>query len=65
MEGSKIKRIRLSSGMIQEEFAKKFNVSRTTVINWENGTRNLSPKKFKAIRDFCIKENIKFDLLED
>ena len=41
--GERIKDIRLSSGETLEEFGARFNTSKVTVFNWENG-RNLPNK---------------------
>lgn len=38
--GEQIKKIRLDSGLTQEQFAAKLNVSRQSISSWENG-RNL------------------------
>ena len=35
--GQMIAKIRKEQGMTQETFAKKFDVTRQTVSNWENG----------------------------
>lgn len=34
---------RISSGMTQEVIAKKLGVSRATVVNWENGKKEMKP----------------------
>lgn len=35
----RLKRLRKESKMTQSEIAQKLNISRTCVVNWENGTR--------------------------
>lgn len=44
-----LKKIRLASGMKQTEVAKKIGVAKNTYCNWENGTREPSILKIKAL----------------
>ena len=44
-----LKKIRLASGMKQAEVAKKIGVAKNTYCNWENGTREPSILKIKAL----------------
>lgn len=39
VSAARIKRLRNEAGLTQEELAKKINVSRSCVANWENGVR--------------------------
>lgn len=34
---------RVNTGLTQQELAKKMGVSRSTVIDWENGKRQIKP----------------------
>ena len=45
----RLKEVRLSAGLTQEEAAKALNVSRTTVTMWETGTVNPTADKLPAI----------------
>ena len=38
-----MKAARVSAGLTQEEIAEKMGVSRSTVIDWENGKRQIKP----------------------
>ena len=50
-----VKIIREWSELTQEEFAKKVNVSKGTVQNYEQGKRNYT---FKTLIEICKKNNI-------
>jgi DNA-binding XRE family transcriptional regulator len=41
---------RVNAGMTQEDVAKKMQVSKFTVMNWENGKVQMKPAQFKM---FC------------
>lgn len=44
-----LKAARVNSGYTQAEVAKKIGVSKTSVVNWENGTAEPKTSHFKAL----------------
>lgn len=53
------KKIRLTLGYTQEEFAKELGVTLQCVSNWETGRRNPSPSSIKRILAFCKKYEVR------
>lgn len=58
MTGKQIKNIRIVKSLTQTEFAKKMNVSKTTICLWENGIKSPSLKSIKKIETFCKRNKI-------
>lgn len=58
MNKETIKKIRLSQGLDQLEFASEIGVSRTTVCNWETGKKPPRPSAIKKMLEFCQNHNI-------
>jgi DNA-binding transcriptional regulator YiaG len=56
-----IKKIRRSACMDQKEFAKLLGVTKATISYWENDKVEIAPKNLKKIKEFCEKNNIKFE----
>ena len=55
--GSRVKELRLSLGLTQEEFGEKIGLKKSGISNIENGTRNLSIRNIKLIsKTFNISE---------
>ena len=53
------KKIRLSLGYTQGEFAKELGLTLQCVSNWETGIRKPSPSSIKKIIRFCKINDIK------
>ncbi len=60
-----IKKIRQKTFMTQEEFANEMGVAFSTVNRWENGKTIPNPSAMKQMRDFCKKNKIPFEEVED
>ena len=60
-----LKRIRQRSFLSQEAFAKKVNVSFSTVNRWETGKTRPNLMAMKSIKEYCDKNNVEFDRLEE
>lgn len=56
----KIKYVRTTLKLSQEDLAHELGVSFATINRWENGSYNPSRLAKKAFEDFCLKLNIKF-----
>lgn len=56
MRIEEVKKIRLTMGLKQVEFAKALGVSKTSIINWERGYVVPDPDNIKKLIEFC-KEN--------
>ena len=53
----RVKELRISFGLNQEEFGNKIGLSKSGISNIESGTRNVTDKHIKLIcGEFCIKE---------
>ena len=50
--GERIKQLRLSKQMTQEELGKQIGESKETIYKWEKGLRNLKASDVKKISDF-------------
>lgn len=50
--GERIKKLRLSANVSQEDLAKYLNISRVTIANIENGERKVKGEEIKTISDF-------------
>lgn len=59
-----IRKIRLSSILTQEEFAKEVGVSFATVNRWETGKAKPTIKAMKLIDEYCKKNDIDFNVGE-
>lgn len=55
MEKRKIKiaAVRVNAGLSQEELAEKMNVSRTSIVNWENGKTGISSANLLSLAQIC------------
>lgn len=60
-----LKRIRQRSFLSQEAFAKEVNVSFSTVNRWETGKTRPNLMAMKSIKEYCDKNNVEFDRLEE
>lgn len=56
----KIKYVRTTLKLSQEDLAHELGVSFATINRWENGNYNPSRLAKKAVEDFCLKHNIEF-----
>ena len=56
-----VKNSRDSLLLTQDEMAIKLGVNAITVCRWETGKSEPNMKAKKAIRDFCIKNGLKFE----
>ena len=56
----KIKEIRDTLLLSQEDFAKEIGVSFATVNRWENGHHEPTIKMKRAIKEYCKKKHIKW-----
>ncbi len=52
MLGNKLKELRKSRGLTQDDIAAKFNLSRGSVSNWEKGRRKPSIKQLEVLANF-------------
>lgn len=57
----KLKEIRETLLLSQDELAKELGVTFATVNRWENGHHEPSLKGKKAIRDYCKKKHLKLE----
>lgn len=55
MEKRKIKiaAVRVNAGLSQEELAEKMNVSRSSIVNWENGKTSISSASLFQLAEIC------------
>lgn len=60
-----LKRMRQRSFLSQEAFAKEVNVSFSTVNRWETGKTRPNLMAMKSIKEYCDKNNVDFDWLEE
>lgn len=60
-----LRRIRQRSFLSQEAFAKEVNVSFSTVNRWETGKTRPNLMAMKSIKEYCDKNNVEFDRLEE
>ena len=49
---NKLKELRKEKKLTQKELADKINVSKITVLRWENGERQIKPDKAQQLADF-------------
>ena len=49
---NRLKELRKEKKLTQKELADKINVSKITVLRWENGERQIKPDKAQALADF-------------
>ena len=56
-----IKEIRKEKNLTQDDLAERLYCTRQTISNYENGKSEPNMKAKKAIRDFCIKNGLKFE----
>lgn len=64
MMSDSIKKLRQKLFLSQEEFAKELCVSVSTINRWETGKVKPNITAMKKIKNFCNKNNLKFDELE-
>lgn len=48
----------------QEAFAKELNVNLTTVNRWETGKSRPNMSTMRQIKEFCLKYNADYEILE-
>lgn len=60
-----LKRIRQRSFLSQEAFAKEVHVSFSTVNRWETGKTRPNLMAMKSIREYCFKNDVEFNRLEE
>ena len=58
---TEIKRIRQSTMLSQEEFARELGVSFATVNRWETGRAKPTYRTLRLIDEYCKNHNITFD----
>ena len=56
----KVKAAREQLLLTQDEIAVELGVNAITICRWETGKSEPNIKAKKAIRDFCIKNNLQF-----
>ena len=49
---NRLKELRKEKKLTQKELADKINVSKITVLRWEDGTSNIKPEKAKKLADY-------------
>ena len=59
---TEIKRIRQSTMLSQEEFARELCVSFATVNRWETGRAKPTYRTLRLIDEYCKNHNITFDV---
>jgi len=64
MVSDTIKKMRQKIFLSQEEFAKELNVSVSTINRWETGKVKPNITAMKKLKNFCKRNNLKFDALE-
>ena len=57
----KLKEIRATLLLTQDELAKELGVTFATINRWENGHHEPTIKAKRNIRDYCKKKKIKWD----
>lgn len=60
-----IKGIRKQCFLSQEAFAKELGIAFSTVNRWETGKAMPNYKTMKLIDDFCKKNGVEFNILND
>lgn len=60
-----IKLLRKKALLSQEEFAKELGVSVISINRWENGRTKPNLTAMKAIKAFCMKNNLPYEVIED
>ena len=61
----KIRRLRLSSFLTQQDFAKTIGVAFSTVNRWESGRAKPNLKTMKSINAFCLENSIPYETIEE
>ena len=59
--GSFLAELRKEKNLTQDDLAERLYCTRQTISNYENGKSEPNMKAKKAIRDFCIKNGLKFE----
>ena len=59
-----LKKTRQKALMTQEDFAQTLNVSVATINRWEKGKAKPHLTALKAIKNFCIENNLPFEEVE-
>ena len=62
---SEIKVIRQKAFLTQEAFAKELDMAFSTVNRWESGTTHPNISAMKKSKEFCDKNDISFEALEN
>lgn len=60
-----IRKIRQRLFMTQEDFAKEIGVVFSTVNRWEGGKSKPNLSAMKSIKEFCLKHDVDFSVLEE
>lgn len=60
-----IKRLRQRCFLTQSEFAKEVQVAFSTVNRWERGKAKPNLTAMKSIKEFCLRNDIAYQNLED
>lgn len=56
--GDRVKQVREKFGLSQTAFAKELEVSRSTLIRWENGEFNPNYEAIRKFETFCREKKI-------
>lgn len=57
----KVKNVRERLLLTQDEMATELGVNAITICRWETGKTEPNMKAKKAIRDFCLRNNLNFE----
>lgn len=60
-----LRKIRSELGLTQEDFARQLSTTVTTVNRWENDKASPNRMAKSLLIDFCIKNNIKQELIDE
>ncbi|MDY2956709.1 MAG: helix-turn-helix transcriptional regulator [Lachnospiraceae bacterium] len=63
--GEAIRITRQKAFYTQEDFAQKLNVALSTVNRWELNKAKPNMKAMKAIKGFCVENNLNYEMIED
>ena len=57
--GERVKQVRLTLNLSQEEMAKELGVSFATINRWENSHNNPTYEALQRFEQFCVEKNLK------
>lgn len=63
--GEAIRITRQKAFYTQEDFAQKLNVALSTVNRWELNKAKPNMKAMKAIKGFCVENNLNYEMIEE